>query len=104
MRTLEDRVAALERRVAQLTPQVEDDLGDILRCFPGGIQALADASGYHRESVYQFANASRTKGFPIRRAMRIARAFGDHRALGRKVTVVRLRASWDKQHQKNEGR
>lgn len=99
---LEDRVADLERRMNAIEPEFVDDLRDILRTYPGGIERLAEATGYHRESLYTFANATRSKSFPIKRAMRIARAFGDRRALGRKVTVVRLRSSWLRRFHENQ--
>lgn len=99
---LEDRVADLERRLNAIEPDYVDDLRDILRSYPGGIERLAQATGYHRESIYTFANATRSKAFPIKRAMHIARAFGDRRALGRKVTVVRLRSSWLRRFHENK--
>ncbi len=98
---LAERLAKLEEQVREMKPKVEDDLGDILRSFPGGLNNLALSCGYHRESLYAFANGKRTKGFPFKRAMHIARAFGDRRALGKRVTINRLRSSWQQQHQKN---
>jgi hypothetical protein len=103
MRTIEQRLLDLERRVAGLEPQPSDDLGDILRSFPGGIGPLANASGYHRESLYQFLTGVKRKRFPFKFATAVARAFGHRRALGKRVTVERLRSSWEKQFQKAKG-
>ena len=102
MRTIEQRLLDLERRVAGLEPQPVDELGDILRSYPGGISGLAEAAGYHRESIYQFAVAARSQSFPFKRASSIARAFGNRRALGKRVTVERLRSSWTEQFKKNK--
>ena len=101
MRTIEQRLHDLERRVSRLEPQPVDNLGDILRSYPGGMEGLAIASGYHRETLYTFANAKRSKAFPFRRAQKIAEAFGNRRALGMRVTINRLRLSWQSQFQKN---
>ena len=79
----------------ELEPQMAvPDLVDILGCFPGGLQALAKASGYHSETIYQFSNANRTIKFPVKRARAVVRAFGGRRACGFKVTIDLLRQAW----------
>lgn len=92
-------------RLTELAQESEsceaDDLRDILHSFPGGYAALAKASGYHRETLYSFANAKRTKRFPFKRAAQIAKAFGHRRALGKRVTINRLRSSWRQRLQKD---
>lgn len=103
MRTIEQRLLDLERRVAELEPQPSDDLGDILRSFPGGMEQLATACHYHRESLYQFVNGVKRKRFPIKLAGAVSRAFGHRRALGKRVTIERLRSSWEEQFQKAKG-
>jgi DNA-binding phage protein len=100
--SIEDRLAELERRMDELEPQHVDDLADILKSFPGGLPELAKACGYHRESLYQFIKAERSKAFPFKRAMLIARAFGDRRALGQRVTINRLRSCWLRRFRKNK--
>jgi len=92
--SLEHRVDDLEDRVSRLEPTLVPDLGDILRSFPGGLSALAERSGYHRESLYQFATATRTMKFPAKRALAVVKAFGRRRACGHQVTVDLLRQAW----------
>ena len=92
--TLVQRVSKLERRVSRLEPRMVPDLSDILHVFPGGISRLAIVCGYHRESLYQFATATRTTKFPLKRALAVVKAFARRRAFGHKVTVDLLRQAW----------
>lgn len=104
MKCITGRLDDLERRMDQLEPRLVPDLVDILRCFPGGFASLATASGYHRETIYQFSSASRTKKFPHKRAAAIARAFGSRKACGQRVTIELLRQAWmAKKNQPPEG-
>ena len=100
--TINDRISDLEDRLDKLTPQLVPDLGDLLRSYPGGLPALAKASGYHRESLYQFATATRTIKFPAKRALAIVRAFGRRKALGHYITIDLLRQAWHVAKQLNE--
>lgn len=102
--TLGHRVSNLERRVTRLEPQMVPDLSDILHVFPGGISRLAIVSGYHRESLYQFATATRTTKFPLKRALAVVKAFGRRKAFGHKVTVDLLRQAWHVAKETREAR
>lgn len=99
---LEQRLRTLEARVAKLEGhKVEGEaatLKQLLRSYPGGVQQIAADCDYHYESIYAFQSTNphrRHEDFPFKMAMRIARAFGDMRVFGRRVTIERLRLLWE---------
>ena len=93
---LVERVDKVEIAVEEIKAVPVPDLGELLRCFPGGMPGLVSACGYHRESIYQFANATRTIKFPTKRALTIVEAFAKAKrdAFGKPVTIELLHRSW----------
>ena len=106
-KTLTQRIATLERKLARkqrasfACPPAS--LSVILKTFPGGLTALAEASGTHIDTIGKFATARRSHSFPAKVATRIAMAIRKNRRrlgnslLNDECDVEWLRQMWEQE-------